>query len=327
MKHSKFFPRLLLFSALTLSFCAAYFSVYGISSLFSGAMISVSIMAGCLEVAKLVSSSFLFRYWNKTKAFLKAYMLIGVVVLLIITSAGIFGYLSAAYQKSSTESKILTENVELINGQKKILIDRIAQSNKRIDFITKLRDTQETRLSEMLKNEEIAKNIIQLQEVQGQTADLIKKSDADFEVENKKIQEYTTSISKLDGEVSQLKIKGLEKRDITTFQFVADALGMNINSVVKWFILSLIFVFDPMAIAMLLAYNTIVYEHLTYGRDEDLIEKDEKVVKTAEASPIKEANQDNIPLKEAVAVEEKVKKSSGGAFSKILRKPFLKMYK
>jgi len=313
MQQNKFFATLLLISALILSFCAAFFSVYGISSLFSGALISVSIMAGALEAAKLICSSFLFRYWNKTKTFLKTYMLLGVIMLLIITSMGIFGYLSAAYQKSSTENKILVEHVQLIDTQKKLIIDRIDQSNKRIEFIGKLRAEQEKRLTDMLQNEQIAKNIVQLQEVQGQTADLIKKSDDDVDTENKKVQEYTTSISKLDDEVSQLKIKSLEKRDITTFQFVADALGMNINSVVKWFILALIFVFDPLAIAMLLAYNSIVYEHLTFGDDEMSSKKEEKT----EIPPVTEIKQDDKPSKS----------SKLDGFSKIIRKPFARFYK
>jgi hypothetical protein len=220
---------------------------------------------------------------------------------------GIFGYLSAAYQKSSTENKILMEHVGLINGQKTIMLDRIEQSKKRIEFITKLRTEQEKRLSDMLNNESITRNIIQLQEVQSQTSDLITKSDMDVDKENKKIQDSTDQITKLNEDVSALKIKSLEKKDITTFQFVADSLGVNINTVVKWFILALICVFDPLAVAMLLAYNSLI-------ADDSLESTSTKTNSNAESTAIstvynKIEERANEPRKES-------------RFKKILRKPF-----
>ena len=91
MNRGNFFQYVVGLSALLVAGSAAYYSVFGLSKLFSGAMFAVVVMAGSLEFAKLVSASFLYRYWTKINSWLKYYMTIGVVTLVFITSAGIFG--------------------------------------------------------------------------------------------------------------------------------------------------------------------------------------------------------------------------------------------
>ena len=96
--NEKLFPYLVGLSALMVAGSAAFYSVYGLSKLFSGATFAVIVMAGSLEFAKLVTASFLYRFWDKINIVMRNYMLVGVVTLVIITSAGIFGFLSNAYQ-------------------------------------------------------------------------------------------------------------------------------------------------------------------------------------------------------------------------------------
>ena len=98
MKQNNIFQYIVGLSALLVAGSAAYYSVFGLSKLFAGATFAVVVMAGSLEFAKLVSASFLYRYWYKVNEWLKYYMTIGVVTLVFITSAGIFGFLSNAYQ-------------------------------------------------------------------------------------------------------------------------------------------------------------------------------------------------------------------------------------
>ena len=100
------FERIILSTSLLIAGCAAYFSVYGIGLLFSGAAVAAMIMAASLEIGKLVSTKFVFENWKKVNAFIKFYLTIAVIVLMCITSLGIFGYLSAAFQKSSLESEL-----------------------------------------------------------------------------------------------------------------------------------------------------------------------------------------------------------------------------
>ena len=93
-------PFLIGFSALSVSGSAAFYSVFGLSKLFAGASTEVIIMAGSLEIAKLVTASLLYQYWGTINKILRTYLTIATVILIIITSMGIYGFLSAAYQET-----------------------------------------------------------------------------------------------------------------------------------------------------------------------------------------------------------------------------------
>src|SRR6267154_3390675 len=127
------FPWILGGSALFIALCAAFFSVYGIATLFAGASISVMIMASSLEVGKLVGTTFLYRYWSKCQTFLKFYLIVSILVLMVITSLGIFGYLTAAYQKSSLQFGITQEKITSTEGQKTFYKDKMDAAKKRIE--------------------------------------------------------------------------------------------------------------------------------------------------------------------------------------------------
>ena len=254
------FPWVLGGSALLIALCAAFFSVYGIATLFAGATISVIVMAASLEIGKLVGTTFLYRYWTKCKWLLKTYLAASILILMIITSFGIFGYLSAAYQKSSIEFAATQEKITSIQDQKSYYKDKIVAAKKRIDDLTKLRAAQETRMGEAFTNEFISRNPLQLKQIQQQTVDLITDTDKNIKDENEKIQTSIEDVRKVDERVNELKLGTAAKKDVQTFKFVADALGMSLDSVARWFILSIIFVFDPLAICLILAYNVAVYK-------------------------------------------------------------------
>ena len=137
LERVKNFSTLIGISALLVAGSAAFFSVFGLSRLFSGAFFSVIIMAGSLEFAKLVAASFLYRYWNDINRILKAYLMIGVGTLVLITSAGIFGYLSNAdqgatvgFEKQSTLLISLEDILELLEEDKVFLKEELeAQVN------------------------------------------------------------------------------------------------------------------------------------------------------------------------------------------------------
>ena len=103
MEQSRFFTPLLGFSALFVAFNAAFFSVFGLSKLFAGATSSVIMMASSLELAKLVTAAYLYRYWDNINTIMKTYLLLGVITLILITSGGIFGFLSNAYQGATID--------------------------------------------------------------------------------------------------------------------------------------------------------------------------------------------------------------------------------
>jgi hypothetical protein len=218
------------------------------------------VMASALEIGKLVGTTFLYRYWTKCKGFLKTYLIGSILILMIITSLGIFGYLSAAYQKSSIEFGVTQERITAMQDQKTYHKEKIEAAKKRIDDLAKLRSSQEARMSEVLTNEFLSRNPLQLKQLQQQTVDLITDTDKNIKDENQKIQTSIEDVRKVDEQVNELKLGTASKKDVQTFKFVADAMGMSLDSVARWFILSIIFVFDPLAICLILAYNVAVYK-------------------------------------------------------------------
>lgn len=249
------FKHLVIFTSLLIAGCAAFFSVYGIGLLFSGAIIAAMIMAGSLELGKLVTTSWLFRYWHVANKLMKLYMITAVVVLMCITSLGIFGYLTAAFQKSSLETELSNTKITALEAQKTQENKKLDSVKSNIDKLMVLRSSQESRLSETLTNALIARNPIQMQNIQNQINDQISDLNKQIETENAKLKEAGDKSSKIDDDVFKLKIDNSQKKDITTFKFVAEEFNTNIRTIVKWFIVVLITVFDPLAIVLLLAYN------------------------------------------------------------------------
>tara|TARA_B100000614_G_scaffold51460_1_gene44366 strand:+ start:1863 stop:2768 length:906 start_codon:yes stop_codon:yes gene_type:complete len=227
MENSKYFLYWIGISALLIAGSAAAFSVYGLAKLFSGAFISVVIMAGSLELGKLVTASFLYRYWNMINWFQKVYMTIATIVLVFITSAGIFGYLSNAYQgatlefeKQSTELLTIEERIEQLDEDKVFLKEELEQA------ISELPDNYITAKRKL--REEYNPQITQL---------------------NQELLEYKTKRADLE---IQLVSTGV---DVGPAIYLARTFGTDIDTVVKFFIFILIFVFDPLAVMLVVAFN------------------------------------------------------------------------
>lgn len=237
------FTALLAFTALLVAGCAAYFSVLGIATLFSGHFWSVIIMAGSLELGKLVATSFLYRYWKKVVWFLKVYMISAILVLMGITSLGIYGYLSSGYQVNAGKTELIENKASLIVQQKDNIAKEIEQINSRIDTLNAARKTQEQRLPSMSRTaaapvyEDMARAA---EEIKGLTG---------------RVQELQTLVFEKDNELITLNSEGNEVHDIGTFKFVADSVGLPLDTVVKIFILIIVLVFDPLAVSLVLAYN------------------------------------------------------------------------
>jgi len=227
MENSKYFYIWIGLSALFIAGSAAAFSVYGLAKLFSGAFLSVVVMASSLELGKLVAASFLYRYWNFINWFQKVYMTFAVIVLIGITSAGIFGYLSNAYQgatlefeKQSTELLTIEERIDQLEEDKVFLKDEleIAISELPDNYITAKRKLREDYNPQILQiNNELLE---------------YKKTRADLEI--------------------QLVSTGV---DVGPAIYLARTFGTDIDTVVKFFIFILIFVFDPLAVMLVIAYN------------------------------------------------------------------------
>ena len=247
LERVKNFSSLIGFSALLVAGSAAFFSVFGLSKLFSGAALSVIVMAGSLEFTKLVAASFLYQYWYNMGRILKWYLTLGVAVLVLITSAGIFGYLSNAYQGATVVFE--KQTTALLAYE-----DRLEQLEEDKVFLKEELDVQVASLPE---------NYITAK----------RKLREDF---NPQIQKVNNDILDIKGKVADLKVELIETGvDVGPAIYLARTFDTDVDTVVKFFIFILIFVFDPMALAMVLAWNTAIgrksYE--VYKEEDDKVEK------------------------------------------------------
>ena len=189
-------------------------------------------MAGSLEFAKLVSASFLYRYWKTVNGWLKYYMTVGVVTLVLITSAGIFGFLSNAYQGATIEFE--KQSATLLYKE-----DRLTQLEEDKQY---LKDELEHSVKALPDNYPTAKRKLR-------------------EEYNPKVLEINTQMLDIKQEIGDLKVSLIETGvDVGPAIYLARTFGTDIDTVVKFFIFILIFVFDPMAVSLVLAYNKILVE-------------------------------------------------------------------
>lgn len=319
------FDKLLGITALTIALVAAFFSVYGIATLFAGAFVLTAIMASSLELGKLVTVTFLYRYWKTSKNFLKIYLSLAAIVLMLITSIGIFGYLSSAYQKSSLEFKASQTKITLIEGQKTYLNDKILQSQTRIKTLNDMRVVQESRLNEAMTNSFLTRNPLQLKQIQDQTIEMIKSADDNIKSEQVKIQDTADQIQNIDKQVNEMRIASSGTKDIRTFQFVADQFGTSLDNVAKWFIFTLIFVFDPLAVALILAYNVVSYKNV---KNLDIVESPlEPAIVSSPSDVLPEPIKESSPELVKEGLPEPVKESTASSAANIVDADFRRMFK
>tara|TARA_B100000287_G_scaffold42530_1_gene38489 strand:- start:438 stop:1343 length:906 start_codon:yes stop_codon:yes gene_type:complete len=251
MERSKNFTRYIGLSALFIAGSAAFFSVFGLSKLFAGASLSVIIMASSLEFGKIVGASFLYRYWNKINNLLKIYLTTGVITLVLITSAGIFGYLSNAYQGA-------TINFEKQTTELLALEDRLEQLNEDKEF---LKQELEIQVNSLPENYITAKRNLR----------------EDF---NPRINNINDDILQIKSKISDLEINLIETGvDVGPAIYLSRAFNTDIDTVVKFFIFILIFVFDPMAVSLIIAYNRALED------DESKVENVDKIFKRYKDKP------------------------------------------
>jgi len=250
------------FTALFVAICAAVFSVTGIATLFAGAAFSAAIMASALELGKLVSISFLYQYWEKIPRSLKGYLLTASVVLMLITSAGIYGYLSAAYAKVAATPLQLSADIQMVEGRVKTIEQDIDRKNQRLDQLITLRNQQENRLDSLIIRSQSGNNTAIRNAQNGLTQ-------ADRNV-NQLQQEISTLSATRDSLNSVSIAKNVEietNGDIGTFVYIAKMFGVSLDTVVKWFTLIIVLVFDPLAVALVIAVNFLLKNKSEHNSD------------------------------------------------------------
>jgi len=229
-------------SALIIAGCAAFFSITGLGVLFSGAALSVMVMAGSLEFAKLVAATYLKQKWDEITGFNKWYLVSAVVVLMLITSAGIFGYLSNAFQQQNLKLQQVDREIAVYSTKITTNDAQITQLNTQLG---QLSSTQNTILDKGKVNSRLLRSI--------------DSKDRQVGTINKKISSLQDDNAKNNEEINKIKVTNLDlEKEVGGFRFVAEAFGMELKNVVKFFIFLIVIVFDPLAVALIIAFNGLI---------------------------------------------------------------------
>lgn len=240
-------------TATFVALCAAVFSVTGIAALFAGASLSAGIMASALEAGKIVSISFLYQYWKEIPKTLKYYLSVSSVVLMLITSAGIYGYLSSAYAKVAAEPLQLSAQIQTVSTRASSVNDDIDRKTQRLNQLISLRSQQETRLDQLVSRSTTGNNSTIRS---AQTA--LTNADRSVNQLQKEISELSVQRDSLNAIGTQKQVEIETNGDIGTFVYIAKILGTDLDTVVKWFTLIIVLVFDPLAVALVIAVNFLI---------------------------------------------------------------------
>jgi hypothetical protein len=257
--QKRIFPTLIAFSALSVSMSAAFYSISGLSKLFAGASFEVVVMATSLEIAKLVIASLLYQYWSQLNKMLKIYLTIATVVLVFITSAGIYGFLSAAYQETATKSEFVDGEIQILEMKK----ERFSENRT---FYLSEKTQIDQGITELRKG--LSNNVIQYKDqktgqlitttssanrkvLQQQLDEATKRRD---EV-SVKLENVTDSITSLDIKILEVQSNSDLSGELGPLKYLSNLTNTPMNQIINILLLIIIFVFDPLAISLVIAAN------------------------------------------------------------------------
>ena len=274
------FPFIIAFAALSVSASAAFYSVSGLSKLFAGASFEVIIMATSLEVAKLVIASLLYQYWDTINKWLKLYLSIAALVLVFITSMGIYGFLSAAYQATASEMSVVDNKVKFLTQKKDFYESDLARYDKDLEIIganinnlstakssqIQVRDTTSTtgfRTTVSTTELRMAQKRIEVEEVNRKAVQVKREVAADS------LQKYQLAILELE---NTSEVAG----ELGPLKYLSGLTGIPMDKIINYLLLVIIFVFDPLAISLVIAAN-FAFDQIKPKKEEDDLEEWKKV--------------------------------------------------
>ena len=251
-------PILIALSALSISAAAAFYSVTGLAKLFAGAETAVIWMASSLEVAKLVVASLLYQYWKKVNWALKLYLTLALIILMAITSAGIYGYLSSGYQDTANKTGVVDKEIALINSRIK------TQESSKEFTLQQLKQTQQS-VSQL--RGALGNNTQTYKDKDGNilttTSSANRKSyEKQLEFALKEEKTINSKINNLDSTLLTLSEEKLTKEsnaelagELGPLKYINKLTGISMDRIINWFLLVIIVVFDPLAISLVIAAN------------------------------------------------------------------------
>ena len=277
------FPTIIALSALSVSASAAFYSVSGLSKLFAGASTEVIIMAGSLEVSKLVIASLLYNYWDTLNKALRTYLTVATVVLVLITSMGIYGFLSAAYQDTYRQLSVKENQTKFLTQKKDFYEKDVVRYDSELERISSNISTLSNAKSSSIQVKDTSvvggfRTTISTSEIR------IASKRIEVEEENRKaVQEKRVvaadSLQKFQFQILELENNTEVAGELGPLQYLSGLTEIPMDKIINVLLLIIIFVFDPLAIALVVAANFAfdqAYRKNLYGELEDEIEPDKK---------------------------------------------------
>ena len=274
----RIFPFIIALSALSVSASAAFYSVSGLMKLFAGAAFAVGVMAASLEISKLVIASLLYQYWSTLNKALKVYLMIAVSILILITSMGIYGFLSSAYQETASKDQVVTQQITALETKKKLYEgtrDNILKEKQSLsDLRGSLSKGSTTQYTDKNGNLVVRSNNASIKQ-------LDKASQSDDKLSSK-VDIVNDSIFSIENKILEIKTNSTTSSELGPLKYLSGLTGVGMDRIINYLLLVIIFVFDPLAIALVIAAN-FAFARLNKRDETPLEEKIEDMRHVVEA--------------------------------------------
>lgn len=272
-----FFPFLVALSALSVSLSAAFYSVTGLSKLFAGASFEVLIMASSLEIAKLVIASLLYQYWDKLNKLLRFYLTTAAIVLVAITSMGIYGFLSAAYQETAALAGSVDSQIALIETKRDNVKNQLEVYNEEKSSINQA----VADLREGLSNNKIQYRDRETGEIITTTSSSTRRAlEKQLDQAIERQTEINTRVDKLNEELFGYETEIVEVTnssevgsELGPLKYISNLTDKPMDEIINYLLLIIIFVFDPLAISLVIAANFMFSLNSKDKEKDDFIRK------------------------------------------------------
>ncbi len=257
--NKKLLPWLITFCALGLGGAAAYYSIIGLSKLFAGVATAVIIMASFLEMSKLTLATLLHSYWDKLNILSKIYYITSLVILSLLTSAGIYGMLSSGYQETANKVGNIDSQIALVEVKRDNIREQLAVYN-----------TEKTSINEAITDLRSGLSNNKIQYRDRETGQIItttssstrkaleKQLDQAIERQTKintKVDDLNEQLFEYETEIVEIRTNNDLAGELGPLEYLSGLTGAPMDKIINWLLLTIIFVFDPLAIALVIAAN------------------------------------------------------------------------
>lgn len=249
-------------TAIVLAISSAFYSVFGLSQLFSGAVVAIIIVASILESSKIVLATYIHDYWNQMSKMLKAYMTFALLCLMIITSLGVYGFLTSAYQDTIKNFKLKQSDISKIDikiESFKKQLDYLKQNEIRIEKqlgdIQQIKSNQDKTISTVYSSSK-KNNTKLLEKSIANTNILFEKNTQELSTVQSKTSQLIDSVNFYETQKLQLQTDN-QISEVGPLMYISKALSIEMDNVVNYLVLLIMIVFDPLAVALVFAANNM----------------------------------------------------------------------